>query len=72
QKAVFSYDAPTDTQGRHVLTMLPPRGQGVDIAAVAIRAVGSGEDLPAADGDAMQNEAAPQSERGGMDGEGPQ
>ncbi|MGJ3231979.1 MAG: hypothetical protein ACFE0P_09285 [Oceanicaulis sp.] len=61
QKAVFAYDQPTDTGGIHVLTLLPPDDQPVDIAALAIRA--QGPDEPAYDGGddgAMRAEDLPQ------------
>ncbi|XBQ16836.1 MAG: hypothetical protein ABL308_02925 [Oceanicaulis sp.] len=74
QKAVFSYDAPSDTQGRHVLALLPPEGQGVDIAAIALRSMGEGMDLPdpggAESGEMTGQDMPAQNGAGGMDGEG--
>jgi hypothetical protein len=57
QKTVFTYDAPSETAGTHLLTIVPPGDQPVDIAALAIRTPG------AADG--------PGSGAGGPDNGGP-
>ncbi|MEQ8404674.1 MAG: hypothetical protein RKE49_06215 [Oceanicaulis sp.] len=61
QKAVFAYDQPTNTSGVHLLTVLPPEDQPVDIAAVAIRAQGP-DDRAYSGGEpgAMQTEDMPQ------------
>ena len=60
QKAVFAYDQPTDTGGIHVLTLLPPDDQPVDVAAVAIRAQGGSEAVHDGGEGEMQVQETPQ------------
>ncbi len=50
RKAVFTYDAPSQTAGTHIVAIAPPSDHAVDIAALAIRAPGAA-DLPDPGGD---------------------
>jgi hypothetical protein len=50
QKTVFTYDAPSETAGTHILAIAPPSDRAVDIAALAIRAPGPA-DIPDPGGD---------------------
>lgn len=50
QKTVFTYDAPSETAGTHIVVIAPPSDRAVDIAALAVRASGVA-DLPDPGGD---------------------
>lgn len=58
RKAVFTYDAPSDASGTHILTVTPPDGQPVDIAAVALRVLDS-SDPPDAGGRSEDGQSRP-------------
>ncbi|MFP4520442.1 MAG: hypothetical protein ACLFQ5_13420 [Oceanicaulis sp.] len=69
QKAVFAYDQPTDTSGTHLLTIVPPSDQPVDIAAVAIRAQGAA-DVPDAQAGGDRDRAQPMQQEASGNGGG--